>query len=148
MSDADAIVREIKIEAKPETLFPFFTDPDQMTRWMGIEAWADPKPGGIYRVRVSQAWYARGEFVEVVPNERVVYTWGWEMEEVGLPPGSTTVEITLHPEGEHTIVRLRHFGLPASSVGEHTQGWDHYFSRLALVAVGRDPGPDPWASPQ
>src|SRR5687767_14410441 len=91
VSDADAIVREIKIEASPETLYSFLTDPEKMTRWMGIEAWSEPRPGGTYRVRIAPAWYASGEYVEVVPNERIVYTWGWEQESAGLPPGSTTV---------------------------------------------------------
>jgi predicted enzyme related to lactoylglutathione lyase len=30
---------------------------------------------------------ARGEYVEVLPNERVVFTWGWEADGHPVPPG-------------------------------------------------------------
>ena len=43
-----------------------------------------------------------------------------------IPAGSTTVEITLHPEGDKTRVRLAHRGLPDDAVSDHTGGWDHY----------------------
>jgi hypothetical protein len=49
----------------------------------------------------------------------------------------------LHPEGEKTRVKLVHRGLPDdNAVKEHTEGWDHYLGRLAVVAAGGDPGPD------
>ncbi len=54
-------------------------------------------------------------------------------------PGSTTVEITLEPDGDKTRFRLRHHGLPEDAVGDHTHGWTHYQDRLALAAEGGDP---------
>ena len=83
-----------------------------------------------------------GEFVEVVPKEKVVFTFGWEEKDHPIPPGSTTIEITLHPEGEKTRVRLVHRGLPADAVDDHGEGWAHYLERLALRRRGGDPGPD------
>ena len=83
-----------------------------------------------------------GEFVEVVPNEKVVFTFGWEEKDHPIPPGSTTMEITLHPEGDKTRVRLVHRGLPADAVDDHGQGWAHYLERLAIAATGGDAGPD------
>jgi uncharacterized protein YndB with AHSA1/START domain len=77
-----------------------------------------------------------------VPQEKVVFTFGWEEKDHPIPAGSTTVEISLHPEGEKTRVRLVHRGLPADAVAEHTHGWDHYLDRLVVVATGGDPGPD------
>jgi hypothetical protein len=56
--------------------------------------------------------------------------------------GSTGLEITLHPEGEKTRVRLVHRGLPDDAVADHTGGWDNYLGRLAIVAAGGDAGPD------
>ena len=32
---SDAVVREVRVAARPETVFPFFTDPDRMVRWKG-----------------------------------------------------------------------------------------------------------------
>lgn len=137
------VERDVRVDAPPESVFRFFVDPDQMIRWMGVDATLDPQPGGIYRVNVTGSDIARGEYVEVVPNERVVFTWGWEDETNPVRPGSTTVEVTLEPDGEATIVRLRHFGVGGPE-DRHAQGWEHYLARLAAAAAGRDAGPDPW----
>jgi uncharacterized protein YndB with AHSA1/START domain len=74
----DVVQREIRVEASPETVFPYFTDPERMVRWKGTEATLDPRPGGVYRVLVGGEHVARGEYVEVVPYSRVAFTWGWE----------------------------------------------------------------------
>jgi uncharacterized protein YndB with AHSA1/START domain len=139
------VEREIRIEAPPDVVFKFFVDPEQMVRWKGVEATLDPRPGGVYRVNVTGQDVVRGEYVEVLPNERVVFTWGWEGEGNPVPPGASTVEITLVPDGRATIVRLRHHGLPGGPEDRHAEGWDHYLARLALAAGGNDAGPDPWA---
>ena len=136
------LVREIMIDATPETIWPFLVEPDQHVAWLGTVADIDPRPGGTYRVLVGGKNPGVGEYVEVVPNEKVVFTFGWEQEGNPIRPGSTTVEISLHPEGEKTRVRLTHRGLPDDAVGDHTQGWDHYLGRLAASATGGDPGPD------
>lgn len=141
-----AVEREIRIRARPETVFPFFTDPELMVRWMGTTAEVDPKPGGIYRVDIDGSHVARGEYVEVSPPDRVVFTWGWENEDSPVRPGTSTVEVNLSVDGEHTVVRLVHRDLPSDdSAGAHGKGWDHYLERLALAAAGGDAGPDPWA---
>jgi uncharacterized protein YndB with AHSA1/START domain len=138
------VERDVRIDAPPERVFEFFVDPDQMIRWMGVEATLDPRPGGVYRVNVTGGDIARGEYVEVVPHERVVFTWGWEDENHPLRPGTSTVEVTLEPDGRATIVRLRHVGLPGGADDPHAQGWEHYLGRLVVVATGGDAGPDPW----
>ncbi len=139
--------REIRIAARPETIFDFFIDPAKMTQWKGLSASLDPRPGGVYRVDINGRDVARGEYLEVDPPRRVVFTWGWEGEGASLPPGASTVEVTLISEGEETIVRLRHHGLDAKARESHAEGWDHYLGRLSMAAEGRPPGPDPWATP-
>jgi uncharacterized protein YndB with AHSA1/START domain len=136
------LVREIVIDATPETIWPFLVEPDQHVRWLGTVAELDPRPGGVYRVLVQGRHQSGGEFVEVVPQQKVVFSFGWDEPGHPIPAGSTTVEISLHPEGEKTLVRLVHRGLPADAVKDHTYGWDRYVERLAIVATGGDPGPD------
>ena len=80
--------------------------------------------------------------MEVVPFTRIVFTWGWEGDVSPLPPGSTTVEVSFSADGEATVVRLRHLGLPADQREAHAEGWDHYLPRLVIAAEGRDAGPD------
>ena len=145
-SSGDVVEKEVRIAARPETIFSFFTDPALMVKWKGIEATLDPKPGGVYRVSINGRDVASGAYVEVVPHTRVVFTWGWEGEGSAVPPGTSTVEITLVPDGAETIVRLRHLNLPQDEREQHSQGWDHFMPRLVIAAEGRDPGPDPWAA--
>jgi uncharacterized protein YndB with AHSA1/START domain len=85
---------------------------------------------------------ARGEFREIDPPRRVVFTWGWEGHPA-VPPGSSTVEIDLAPDGEGTLLRLTHRRLPDEEIEQHAHGWDHFLPRLATAAPGGDPGPDP-----
>jgi len=143
-----AVEREITIAAKPETVWGLLVDPAKATRWMGLEAWLDPRPGGLYRVRVTPTRTARGEFVEVDPPRRLVYTFGWEEPDALVSPGGSTVVLELVPEGDGTRVRLTHRDLPSGASDGHARGWEHYLTRLATVAAGGDPGPDPWASEQ
>jgi uncharacterized protein YndB with AHSA1/START domain len=144
MTDApeDVYETEVRIEARPETVFAFFTDPARMLQWKGVDAALDPRPGGLYRVNVTGRETAIGEYLEVKPYERIVITWGWDSGPI--PPGSTRVEIDFIPDGEATILRLRHLGLDAEGLASHKQGWEHYLERLVSAAAGRNPGPDPW----
>ena len=141
-----SITREVRIAASPATIFPFFTDPQKMTRWKGTSADLDPTAGGRYSVDVRPGGVAVGEYIEIDPPRRVVFTWGWEGDP-NVPPGSSTVEITLTPDGEGTLVTLVHSRLPSSESGAaHADGWEHFLPRLAIAAEGGDPGPDPWAT--
>jgi uncharacterized protein YndB with AHSA1/START domain len=149
---ATVIEREIRIAARPETVFEFFIDPEKMVLWKGRDAQLDARPGGVYRVEMGEQIVARGEYVEVDPPNRVVFTWGWEGQEEGgahgVPPGSSRVEVTLDPDGDGTVVRLRHLDLPEEAREMHGQGWDLYLGRLAVAAAGGKPGPDPAAQQQ
>ena len=119
-----------------------------MIRWMGIRAEIDPRPGGIYWLDPNGRDFIRGEYMEVIPERRVVFTWGWENPSEGIaavPAGSTRVEIDLEPENEGTRVRLTHRHLPSDARERHDLGWGHYLARLKTVSQGREPGPDPFA---
>jgi uncharacterized protein YndB with AHSA1/START domain len=140
---ATEIEQEIRIDASPETVFSFLTDPSRMVQWKGRQATLDPRPGGIYRVEINDQATARGEYVEVTPPSRVVFTWGWAGEANPVPPGSSRVEIDLVRDGDGTILRLRHSDLPEEARAAHAEGWETYLARLAAAAAGLDPGPDP-----
>jgi uncharacterized protein YndB with AHSA1/START domain len=129
------IEREIQIEASPDTVFAYFVDPAKVVRWMGTTATLEPTPGGAFRIDYNGKDIARGTYLEVDPPRRIVFTWGWEMPGDPVPPGASTVEVTLTPSGEGTIVRLHHSGLPAESVDGHAEGWDYFLPTLVAAAV-------------
>ena len=142
MTDPGVVVVERRVSVPPEVVFSYFTDSEKWLEWQGTEAQIELTPGGIWRVNVTGDGFASGHVVEVVENERVVFTWGWEGEGPPVPPGSSTVAIELVPEGGGTLIRLTHSDLPPEEAGIHQYGWEHYVGRLAAVAEGRDPGPN------
>jgi uncharacterized protein YndB with AHSA1/START domain len=168
-SETSVLEHEVRVAARPETVFAYFTDPARMVQWMGTDATLDPRPGGVCRIafQPSQAaidfWMTvlgrrgeepatfsgravmLGEFVEVDPHSRIALTWGWEQDLFAMPPQSTAVEVTFTPDDEGTVVRLAHRRLPgARQITFHRAGWQHYLPRLALAATGIDPGGDPF----
>ena len=139
--DPGTFRRELRIEASPDLVFTYFTDPAKMARWMGIEHKLDAVPGGVFHVDVNSRDVAVGEYIEVDPPRRAVFTWGWQ-DNQHVPPGSTTVEVDLVPDGAGTIVRFAHHGLPGGPSDPHVAGWTHYLDRLEIVGRGGDPGRD------
>ena len=132
-----------RIAAAPATVFSFFTDAQRWISWQGVDSVIDAQPGGVLRIRMPGGQVASGEFVEVVPNRRLVFTWGWEGDAPPVPPGSSTVVIELEPDEAGTLLRLTHSELVSPEVAEHhRQGWERYLERLAARAAGGDPGPD------
>ena len=145
------IVVERSIAAAPATVFALFTTTEAWLSWQGTEGEIEARPGGLFRVNVRGDGFVSGRFVEVTAPRRLVFTWGWEPGDDGgdapypVPPGGSTVEVELEPDGNGTRLRLTHRirGVDLEPLVE--QGWTHYLARLATRAEGRDPGPDPAA---
>lgn len=138
---SEPIVVERQIAAPPDVVYGYLTTSEKWSRWQGVDATIDATPGGIFAMSMANGLRARGQFVELIPNQRVVFTWGW-IDHPGLPPGASTVRIELVADGDGTMLRLTHDGLAADELPIHVAGWTHYIPRLALVAEGGDPGPD------
>jgi uncharacterized protein YndB with AHSA1/START domain len=135
-ADPGTIEREIRIDARPETVFPYFVDPERMVRWMGRTAELDATPGGTFRIDYNGEDIARGTYVEIDSPRRIVFTWGWEAPGDATPPGASTVEVTLTPDGDGgTLLHLRHSGLPVEAVEGHAIGWDQFLPNLVAAAV-------------
>jgi len=139
----DAVVCEVEIRAPAARVFAMFTDPALLVRWIGIRALLEPRPGGSFRFELVPGEFCSGRYVEVVPDRRVVFTWGWESDALPVAPGSTTVEVDLSERDGVTHVRLTHRGLDAAIRDMHEDGWGRYLARLSAAVEGRDPGPDP-----
>ncbi|MER5423358.1 SRPBCC family protein [Streptosporangium roseum] len=137
MSTGSTIEQALWIRARPETVWRHFVDPVRLARWWG-EAEVDPRPGGalVVRMREGPRPIMRGQFVELAPYERIVFTFGWEATPgaPAIPPGASLVEITLTPESDGVKLTLRHSGLPFTLERETGEGWGHALRRLAEKA--------------
>src|ERR1043165_1755397 len=105
-SATEPLRHQVRVAAPPEVVFGYFTDPARMVEWMGIAALLDPRPGGSFRIEANGRDVVLGEYVEVDPPHRVVFTWGFEGAERAVKPGSTRVEVTLERDGEGTLLTL------------------------------------------
>lgn len=149
----------LHIKASPQEVFGYLTDSDRYVQWMGTEATLEPRPGGIYLLRMSDGMSHAGTFLEVAVPNLVVFTWGFADAEAArhtlhepgaasggnpMPPGSTRVTVRLDEADGGTRLTLRHEDLPSPELREgHHIAWNVYLGRLAIRAEGGDPGPDP-----
>lgn len=161
MTETSTVEVSVHLEATPETVFPYFTDPARYVQWMGSEAYLEPVPGGLYRVHMADGFRAAGTFLGVESPHRLTFTWGFadddaaqhvkhEKTEAGsgsaMPAGSTRVMVTLRAEDGGTRLTLRHEDLPTPElVDGHRVAWQTYLPRLVIRVRGGDPGADPHA---
>jgi len=128
---------EIRISAAPATVFALLTEPARMQAWLAPVVEADSRPGGVFRIAEPSGIAIAGSYVEIIPNRKVVFTWGGVE---GLAPGQSTVEFLLEPEGGGTLLRLRHYRLPPPAVEPHHRGWvNSGLVKLRDTAEGRRP---------
>lgn len=129
----------VLIDASPEQVFRYSTEPKAIVAWMGDEAVVDPRPGGRFSLRFDER-VVEGKYVAVVPPHRLVITWGRRGSR-GFAPESSTLQVTLTPEDGGTRVTIVHHGLPVSERQRHADGWRHYIGRLEQIAAGRQVAP-------
>ncbi len=142
---------EHRVSGTPDEVFEYFVDPDKFRRWQGVDVELDPRPGGVFAISGVPDVWTRGTYLVVDRPERVVITWGFESKGPALPRGlaqvpaaSSTVEFTFTPDGDDTIIGVRHSGLPTEEARwAHQQGWRIYLPRLETLRSGGDPGEDP-----
>jgi uncharacterized protein YndB with AHSA1/START domain len=140
----EPVTASVHIRARPEQVFGYFTRPESIVRWMGDYALLDPRPGGEFTLDINGV-PVRGRYLEIEPPRRVLLSWGHAGSD-RLPPGASTVEVTLTPDDAGTTVRVVHSGLPELEARQHAVGWEHFLDRLATAGAGGDAGPDPWAT--
>lgn len=71
-------------------VYPYFTHPEAIVKWMGDYAVLDARPNGEFTLDINGV-PVRGRFVELDPPHRLVISWGHAGSTL-LPPGASTVE--------------------------------------------------------
>ena len=128
------------IKAPRDRVYAAWTDPAQLKQWFGPEnvqtrdLTADARVGGLFQWDLinpeGEEMTIRGEFREVEPGRKIVFTWHWEDDEEWEERDSVvTVELSDCDGG--TEVRLTHEQLPSEeSRDRHTEGWKSVLEKL------------------
>jgi uncharacterized protein YndB with AHSA1/START domain len=147
VQETETVVVERVIHASQQTLFEMWTEADKITTWFSAEAVLDPRPGGIAHLTMggkvvegeeSSRLETIGHFVVVDPHSHLEFTWGFAQERVGVPPDSSVVAVDFIPQGEGTLVRVTHTGLPAgrdTSPFSERKGWTTMLEHLESAVV-------------
>jgi uncharacterized protein YndB with AHSA1/START domain len=150
-SKEDAVVVERIFNAGVDLIWQLWTDPNHFKHWYGPKGFTVPvakmdlRVGGQRLICMaspdgSRKMWTTGEYVEIMPQERLVYTESPADENgnvvspsaMGMPEGypmKTEVTVLLEDLGGRTKMVLTHSGVPADS-GANT-GWEQAFDKLA-----------------
>jgi uncharacterized protein YndB with AHSA1/START domain len=113
-----------------------------MMRWYApagadtLHAETDARVGGRFRVLMrtpdGEQHDVSGVYREVVPDEKLVFTWQWRSK----PEWESLVTITLKRDGDGTILTLIHEQLPDDAERDgHRNGWSGALDKLALAVA-------------
>src|SRR5258708_32512074 len=134
---------EIKrvIKAPRDQVYAAWTDPAQLKQWFGPEnvktraLIADARVGGEFRWDLvnseGEKMTMRGEFRELQPDKKIVFTWQWEDDE-DWENHISIVTVELYDRDGGTELRLTHEQLPNEEARDgHTPGWKGALHKLA-----------------
>jgi uncharacterized protein YndB with AHSA1/START domain len=130
--------RTVVIRARRATVFNYFTDSARFASAWGDGSRIESRAGGEVFIRYPGNVVARGEVVELVDNERIVFTYGYEDPTKLITPGGSRVTVTMKDTPDGTELRLRHDVASAAVRDEHDPGWRFQLSLLANVIANEE----------
>lgn len=161
MSDStiskDAVVVERTFDAPIELIWQLWTQPDLFKTWYGPNGFSIPvaemdvRVGGKHLFCMerqtpngSMKMWSTGEYTEVVPNQRLVYTDSIADEHGNVVspsaygmnddyPVTTEVTVVLETVDGRTKMTMTHAGVPGSEGGA-SSGWEQAFDKMAARA--------------
>lgn len=141
MSTAAAVKPSLTIKrqfnAPPEKVFQAWTDSKKVARWMGpgevkvLSAESDPRTGGRYRWLMKapdgEDHDVSGVYREVIPNEKLVFTWAWK----STPERELLVTLTFKGDGDGTLFTMVHEQFfDETARDNHNKGWTSAMEKL------------------
>ena len=126
-----------RLNAPPAKVYAAWTEPAKIARWFGpqgaevLRAEADVRVGGRYRVifRVPDGdeHDVSGVYREVVPNQKLVFTWAW----ISTPERESLVTVALKRDGDGTLLTLTHEQFfDEAARDRHRSGWSGVLDNL------------------
>lgn len=130
-SDPTSLTLKRTIEAPVEEVYAAWTDPEIIATWFtGDHAKscevheADVRVGGRYDFEMhmpsGDTHRVRGVYREVLPNEKLVFTWAW----ISTPERESLVAVELKGKGDATLLTLTHTRFADQTARDnHLKGW-------------------------
>jgi uncharacterized protein YndB with AHSA1/START domain len=137
------------LRAKPEKVYRAFLEPDAMAKWLPPYGFTckvhhmDARVGGTFKMSFQNFSTGNGhsfggEYLELVPNERLRYTDKFDDPNL---PGVLQVEIVLKPVLVGTDVQIVQDGIPEMIPLEMCYlGWQESLAQLATLVEPEIPG--------
>jgi uncharacterized protein YndB with AHSA1/START domain len=122
--------RIVIIEARPATVFSFFTDTARWAAWWGAGSTIEPRQGGRLLIRHANGVEVAGKVLEIEAPTRLVFTYGY-VAGSPIPEDGSRVTIQLDPAPGGTRLHLTHEFADQTQRDHHVQGWRY---QLALFA--------------
>lgn len=132
---SNSLERNVLICAQRSTVFRYFTDSPRFADWWGAGSTIDARPGGEMKIVHPNGVQASGNVLEVIPDERIVFTYGYADPSRRIPPGGSRVTVTLEDRPEGTWLTLVHDLSDQKARDEHVQGWRFQLALFANVAA-------------
>ena len=128
-----------RFRARPEKVYAAWAKPENLVQWFGpanvkpgsVRAELDVRAGGRYRISFTgndgEYHEVGGVYREVVPNERLVFSWAWH----STPERESLVTVSLKPDGAGTLLTFRHEQFfDETARDNHERGWTELFAKL------------------
>lgn len=117
---------------KKERVFHAWTKPEELKNWWGPDGFTttidemNVEVNGAYRLNMhspdGQTHVLTGQYLEVVPHDKLVFTWKWENGEQEFP--ATKVTIDFLEKDDATEIVVTHANLPSEEAAQqHNFGW-------------------------
>ncbi len=128
-----------RFRARPEKVYAAWADPLNLVQWFALsqakagslKAELDVRPGGCYRISFTdekgEYFEVGGVYREVVPNERLKFTWAWH----STPERESLVTVQLKPDAVGTLLTFHHEQFADEAARDsHKRGWSTFFDVL------------------
>jgi uncharacterized protein YndB with AHSA1/START domain len=119
---------------KCEKVYEAWTKPELLEKWWGPQGFTtkivemNVEVNGRYKFKMRAPsgieHIVYGHYVEILPNEKLVFTWQWE-QQTEFPLTNVTVDFVEHDGNTEVVVT--HTDLPNEEEAKnHTNGWTSF----------------------
>ena len=135
----DQLKFKLKIAAPLGEVYSTFTNGTAFCEWLCDVAQVDERRGGHLYLWWESGYFVNGEYQELVPDEKVVFSWHGAGE-----PGATQIKVTFKSQPEGTLAVLYHQGIGLENAWkkkrkEFKQSWKRALENLkSVLESGQD----------